>query len=281
MRVTGYLFGLAVMCAPCVAAAKSPIDLENSVFEGDYVIVMAGLGYSPSHEGSDDYRVLPLAGVTGEVSGVNFTIRGPSLTVRLIETKVAPDVKVHLSPQLRYRGNRTGSIGDDVVAKLGKLDGVVEAGFRLGVNFDDLLSTADGLSVGVSTRWDVSGKGSGMVVTPSMTYRLPVSQAHAFGFLLSGQFVDGDYADYNYTISPAGSLASGLPTFDAKGGFKRITAGLGTARDLSGNALDGGFSVGVGVLYTRLIGSAAKTPITSIRGDRNQWLAAGGLAFIF
>ena len=69
--------------------------------------------------------------------------------------------------------------------------------------------------------------------------------------------------------------------YKAKGGFQEASIGIATARDLNGNLLDGGFAVGVGALYSRLFGSAAKTPITSIRGSRNQWTFGGGLAYTF
>ncbi|MEZ5744030.1 MAG: MipA/OmpV family protein [Sphingomonadaceae bacterium] len=281
MRMTAVLAAAAALALPAAAHAEPRIDTDDTVFDGDYAIVLAGGGYLPGYEGSDDYKAMPLAGVTGEISGVNFAIRGPSLTVRVLEKRISDNAKIHFSPQVRYRGNRSGNVKDEVVALLPDLDGVVEGGFRVGVNFDEILSTADGLSIGVSTRWDISGKGSGMAVTPSATYRLPVSRAQAFGFIVSGQWIDGDYADYNYSISPEGAAASGLPEFEGKGGFKRFSVGVGTARDLSGDALDGGLALGAGVLYTRLYGSAAKTPITAIRGDRDQWFAAGGLAYIF
>ena len=33
--------------------------------------------------------------------------------------------------------------------------------------------------------------------------------------------------------------------------------------------------------YTRLLGDARRTPLTSLRGDADQWLAGAGLAFTF
>jgi outer membrane scaffolding protein for murein synthesis (MipA/OmpV family) len=254
---------------------------DSSVFDGDYAIIGIGAMSSPTYDGSDRSRILPAAGATGEIGGIGFTIRGPSLSLDLIRDKPGARSGLRFGPQIRLRSNRHSKIGDPVVARLGKLDDVVEAGFRIGASFDNLLSKADGLSVGVSARWDVSGKGSGMVVTPSATYLIPVSKAQAFGFLVSAQFGDGKYADYNYTITPEGALASGLPAYKAKGGLQDVSLGIATARDLSGNFLDGGFAIGAGVLYSRLYGSAAKTPITAIRGDRDQWTFGGGLSYTF
>lgn len=281
MRKHALLAGLGAMVVPAAALAEEPPARPKSVFDGDYVIVGVGIAAAPSYEGSDNGRALPLIGATGEVKGVGFTIRGPSLSLDLVSIDIAPDIAVGFSTQVRYRSNRTGKVRDEVVARLGKLDGVVEAGGRIGIGFDELLSRKDKLSMGVSVRWDASGKGSGYVVTPSATYRLPLNRHQAVGILVSTQFVNGDYADYNYAISEQGSMDSGLPVFDAKGGFKEWSIGFGAAQDLSGDVLDGGFSIAAGVIYSRLKGSAARTPITSMRGSRDQWFAGAGVAHIF
>lgn len=281
-------FVLAPAVAAPAAAQEIPEGLPESanipdvdVFDGDYVIVGVGAMSAPSYDGSDSSRVIPGAGATGEIGGIGFTIRGPSLSLDLLGDELGKNVGVRFGPQIRLRSNRNGKIGDAVVARLGELDRVVEGGFRVGLSFDDVFSKADGLSVGVSTRWDISGKGSGMVVTPSASYLLPLSRAQAVGALFSMRFVDRKYADYNYSITPEGAAASGLPVFRARGGLQEVSVGLGTGRDLNGDFLDGGFMIGGGVMYSRLFGSAAKTPITSIRGSRDQWIVGSGIAYTF
>lgn len=281
MRKHLLLTGLGALILPAAAWADEAPSRPASVFDGDYVIVGAGIATAPDYEGSDNQRAVPLIGATGEVGGVGFTIRGPSLSLHLIKIDLTPDVSLRLSPQIRYRSNRSGKIKDDVVARLGKLDGVVEAGGRISIGFNELLSRKDKLSIGVGARWDVSGKNAGYVIAPSASYRLPIDRSRAIGIMVSTQFISGDYADYNFAISQQGSLDSGLPVFDAKGGFKKWSIGIGAAQDLSGSVLDGGFSLAVGVFYSRLHGSAAKTPITAQRGSRNQVMVGTGLAYIF
>lgn len=274
----------AALLLPSAALAQEdlpPIHADNSVFEGDYVIIGAGAMTTPSYEGSNNNRIIPGVGAAGEVAGIGFTIRGPSLSLDLLKKPKGSHFAWRFGPQVRLRSNRHSKIGDLVVARLPRLDNVIEAGFRVGGSFDNVLSREDGLSAGVSARWDVSGKGSGMVITPSATYLIPVSQAQAFGLLVSTQFVDDKYADYNYSVTPAGAAASGLPVYRAKGGFQEASIGIATARDLNGNLLDGGFAIGLGAMYSRLFGSAAKSPITAIRGSRNQWTVGGGLAYTF
>lgn len=270
------------MLATPAAAQDVPGDLnDENVFDGDYVVVGGGFVSKPTYEGSDNRRMGPAAAAAGKVGGIGFTLRGPNLSLDFIRDPPGADVRFRLGPQIRLRSNRSGKVGDDVVARLGKLDRVVEAGFRVGVSFDDVLSRKDRLAVGVSARWDISGKGSGMVVTPSTTYRLPVSRGHAFGAQVSVRLGNGKYADYNYAVTPDGAAASGLPTYNANGGLHEVTLGIATARDLDGDFLNGGFAIGLGVIYSRLCGSAAQTPITSIRGSRNQWTFGSGLSYTF
>jgi MipA family protein len=279
MRGVGLL--LAGMVGLWSSAADGQEIETEDVFDGDYMIVGVGAGWLPSYEGSDDSRIVPLIGAVGELGGIGIGIRGPRLALDLVPDRAGRPVNFNLGPQVLYRANRKGNVKDEVVERLGSLKATVEVGFRAGMSFRGLVAKQDRVSVGVSTRWDVTGNSDGMVVAPSMSYLVPVSRAQVFGLRVAAEIVDDDHADYYFGITPAGSAASGLPVFDAKGGFKEASIGLATARDLNGNFLDGGFSIAAGVMYTRLFGSAARSPITSIRGSRNQWSVGAGLAYTF
>jgi len=167
------------------------------------------------------------------------------------------------------------------VARLGKLDGVVEGGVAAGVTVKGVLNAFDRFSFGADVRWDISGKGGGRVIAPGASYFTPVSKSQVIGARIGAEFVDAKYANYNYGISAAGAAASGLPQYTARGGFKEWNVAAFTAFDLSGNFLDGGVALGAGVQYSRLQGSAADTPITAIRGKRGQLFVGAGLAYTF
>ena len=53
------------------------------------------------------------------------------------------------------------------------------------------------------------------------------------------------------------------------------------AIDFDGDLTNGGLAGYVTGGYTKLLGDAKRTPLTSIRGDANQWLAGAGLTFTF
>ena len=86
------------------------------------------------------------------------------------------------------------------------------------------------------------------------------------------------YADYYYSITPAGWLASGLPVFNAGGGMKNWKAGLLLNQSVTGDLLHGVSVFGFGQ-YSRLVGDFKRSPIVSQRGSASQWLGAAGLAY--
>jgi outer membrane scaffolding protein for murein synthesis (MipA/OmpV family) len=98
---------------------------------------------------------------------------------------------------------------------------------------------------------------------------------------LSAEHVDDDYADYYFSVSPTGSAASGLPAFSAEGGWKSAGATILAGFDFNGDFSDGGLAAFALGGYSRVLGDAKRTPLTSLRGDADQWLVGGGLAFTF
>lgn len=269
--------------APEQAATPAEADavMAHSVFEGDFLMVGVGAVGMPDYEGSNDGRIRPAGGLYGRIGGVGINPRAAGVALDFIPDPKGQRVEFSLGPVLRYRANRNGSVTDPVVARLGKLHAIVESGVAVGVTLKGVLNAFDRISVGTDVRWDISGHGGGRVIAPGLTYFTPVSKGQVIGARVGAEFVDDQYANYNYAISPAGSAASGLPQYRAHGGFKEWNLGAFTAFDLDGNFLDGGFALGAGMQYSRLQGSAAETPITSIRGSRSQWYFGGGLAYTF
>ena len=267
------------------ASIDDPLPLPafgpaKHVFDGDFLILAAGALAGPSFEGSKQTVAIPAVAIAGRAFGVGISPRAAGLALNFSLAKPGAKVSFGFGPVVRFRSNRSGTIKDPVVASLGKLKGVIESGFNLGVTVKRVLNRHDQLSAGVDFRWDVSARGGGGVIAPSVSYLTPLSRAQVVGILLSAEFANKRFAEYNHSVSPAGSTASGLPTYAPRGGLKSMSAGIFTARDLDGNLLNGGFAVAVGAMYSRLTGSAAESPITRLRGKRNQWMAGGALAYV-
>ena len=88
----------------------------------------------------------------------------------------------------------------------------------------------------------------------------------------------GGYADYYFSVTPAESLASTLPVYDADGGFKSWKVGLTANASLSGD-LRRGFSVFGLTNYSHLTNDFADSPIVKDRGSPSQWMFAAGLGY--
>lgn len=261
--------------------AQAEAVLEASVFDGDFLVVGLGAAAMPSYEGSNDGAIVPAGGIFGRLGGVGINPRAGGVALDFIPDARGQRLSFSLGPVVRYRGNRRSAIKDPVVERLGKRDAVIEGGVAFGATLTGVLNPFDRVSLGADVRWDISGKGGGRVIAPGATYFTPVSKGQVIGVRAGAEFVDRKYVAYNHGIDAAGSAASGLPQYAARGGFKEWNLGAFTGFDLSGNFLDGGFAIGAGAQYSRLQGSAAETPITALRGSRGQWFLGGGIAYTF
>ena len=261
------------------AKADAP---DRGVFEGDWITLGIGVGYGPSYEGSDDYTVFPAPIAQGSLGGFDFGARGPGAYVDLIaDGNSDSTVKFLAGPLVRVRLDRKSKIKDPVVRALGKEDVAVEVGGTVGVSFAKVINPYDTLTLSVDAQWDVAKAHRGRLITPTISYSTPLSEAIFTNLSLSATHVDDNYADTYFSIDAPGSAASGLPLFDADGGWKSYGATLLGGYDLSGDARDGGWGIYGLVSYSRLTGDAKRSPVTSIRGYADQWFLSAGVSYTF
>ncbi len=261
---------------PAEAAAR-----PENVFDGDYVTLGIGAGYSPTYDGSDDYNFFPAPLIRGSIDGFDFAARGPGLFVDLARDKDRAKVDIIAGPMVRARLDRNSDIEDPVVRALGEEDVGVELGGSFGLEFNQILHRFDSITVQTDVLFDVAGAHDGSVISPSISYNTPLSPAMFVIVSASAEFVDDNYADTYFSITPEGNAASGLPVFEAEGGLKSIGASIIGAYDLSGDARDGGWGIFLLGNYSRLQNDAAASPVTSIRGDADQWFGAAGVSYTF
>ena len=271
----------AALLVPSTAHAQNDGRQDEGVFAGDYLTVGAGGFYGPSYEGSDDYILFPAPIVQGRLLGVAITPRAGGVALDLIPDGDDAKVGFSLGPVATIRRDRASRIKDDVVESLGKLDTAVELGGNAGVTVYDLLTGYDSLTFSADARWDVAGAHKGMLWGPSISYFTPVSKGAAVNLAVTAEHMDDDFADYYFSVSPAGSVLSGLPAFSADSGWKSAGANLLVGVDFDGDLTNGGLAGFVTGGYTRMLGDARRTPLTSVRGSRNQWLVGAGLGYTF
>ena len=253
------------LATPGFAQDDPQASSGSSVFEGDYLSVAAGAAYGPSYDGSDDYVLYPAALVQGSYGGVDFTSRGAGLAIDFV-TDPAKGVGFDLGVSGQLRGNRARQIEDPVVESLGQLDHAIEIGPTAGVSIAQVLNPYDSLGFGIDAAWDINGAHGGMVVEPSVSYFTPLSRGIAASLSLSAEHGDGDFIDYYYAVTPAQSLASGLPAFDPDGGgWTKAGGNLLLGFDLDGNLENGGLALFVVGGYTRTLVNGESSASLSIR----------------
>ena len=243
---------IALLAATPAMAQDAADPLPDPNDRSDTVTVGLGAGYVPDYEGSDDYRIIPAAAVRGRVGGISFFTRATYLYVDFIGRGDGP-VELDVGPIAGVRLNRTGKIKDDFVDDLPELDTAVEVGGFLGATYHGLTNPYDSLSFRVDVVKDVGGAHKSTLVTPTIDFGTPLSRSFYVGVSASAEWAGGGYADYYYSIDAADALASGLPAYDADGGFKSWRLGLLGNYALSGD-LTNGWSVFALGSYSKLAG---------------------------
>ena len=267
---------------PGVTAAAPDEDLvSGTVFDGDFLSVGVGVAYGPSYSGSDDYTAFVLPIVQGSLGGVDINPRPAGIALDFVPD-AASGVSFSAGPVIKLNRDRAtlDSIKDPVVELYGELDTAIEVGPSVGVSFPGVLHGYDSLSVNVDAVWDINGAHGGRTISPSITYFTPLSRGIAASLSVSATHMDDDFADYYYSVAPLADPAA-LPVFQAQGGFESLGANVLLAFDLNGDVTDGGLAlIGLGS-YSRLLGDAADSPFTSIRGTANQFMVAAGIGYTF
>jgi len=269
----------AVLLAATPALAQTRTALPDPNDQSDTFTIAGGVAYIPDYEGSDDYRIIPAAAVRGRVSGISFYTRATYLYVDFVPRGDSA-LEFDAGPIIGVRFNRTGKIKDDFVNALPERDAAVEVGGFAGITYHGLTNPYDALTFHLDVVKDVAGAHESTLVTPTVEFATPVSRYTYVGASLSAEWAGGDYANYYYSISPADSLASGLPIYDADGGFKSWRLSLLVNQSLTGD-LTRGLSLFATGSYSHLSGDFRDSPIVDERGSAGQWLGAVGLAYTF
>lgn len=254
------------------------------VFDETWATVGIGAGLVPSYSGSDDYVAFPLPLIVGRVSGVGISPNGPGFNLDLLSQSPArgpADTSFSFGPSFRFRNDRANRIEDPVVELASELDVAIEVGVNGGVSFPGVLTRGDRLGLSTQVRWDILGTHDGMLIEPGVNYFTPLGRGAALQLGINASFVDDDFADYYYTVTPADAAATGLPQFTADGGLNSLGTLAILTLDVDGNLLNGGFNLYGVAGYSRLVGDAADTPFTSLRGSASQFIGGIGVGYTF
>lgn len=247
--------------------------------------ITIGLGgaYLPDYQGSNDYQFTPAPAALAYINGHTITLIGNRLSVDLIGDRTNPGWDFQAGPVGVVNLDRTApSRIDDVrVRALGKIGAAVELGGYVGIGKVGVITSPyDRLSVALSYRHDVTGVHDSGIWQPSVNYFTPLSTKAAVGLFATAEHAGSGYARRYYSINQGQSIASGLPVYNARSGWKNWTAGAIGTYSLTGNLLQGWKLVG-SVAYGRMLNDFGDSPIVSQAGSRGQWLSALGVAYTF
>jgi len=279
---------LCLAAAPALAqdAPVAPPDTGAAATPpagGDSITIGAGGVYLPDYEGSDHYVFRGVPGAIGSVGGFSFTIAGNRASVDLIPNKPGPTWDIQAGPIAVVNFNRSSlsGIDDPRIRALGKRSLAVEVGGFVGLGKTGVItSDYDRLSVSVSYRKGITGAHRAGIWSPSINYFTPLSRKAGVGLFGSAEYAERGYGRAYFDVDAAQSIASGLPVFSTRKGWKNYTIGSLATVALTGDLLHGFKLVGGGT-YTRLLNDFGRSPVVSIAGDRSQWLGVLGLAYTF
>lgn len=249
----------------------------------DSITVGLGVADLPDYEGSDDYRLVPAPGAIGTFHGFAFTYAGNRLSVDLIPDAPGSTIDIQAGPLGVVDFNRTSrkSIDDRRVRALGEVNTAIELGGYVGIGKTGIITSAyDKLSASISYRYDVASAHKSGILQPSINYLTPLSRKSAVGLFASAEHAEQGYADAYFTVTPTGSIASGLPVYYARHGWKNYTLGALATVSLTGDLFHG-VKLVAGGTYKRMLNDFGDSPLVSIAGSRSQWLGAVGLAYTF
>ncbi|GAA4774825.1 MipA/OmpV family protein [Stakelama sediminis] len=270
-----------LVCSPAAFAqsGQSANDIDTS---GDRITVAAGVASVPDYEGADSSEVTPAAVVMGTVSGHDFWTRGTQLYVDAIPDSGGVGTHFELGGIAGVRRNRATKVDNLQVRALGELDTAYELGGFVGIQRTGVItSDYDSLSARIAMVGDVSGTYGSYVITPQLSYSTPLSRATYVGLNLSADYVGKGYGETYYSVTPAQSTASGLRPYSIdSSGFKSMSVAFYGVQSLSGNLLKG-FGIGGGIVYSRLLGKYADSPLVHDVGSADQWIVGGGLTYTF
>lgn len=229
-----------------------------------------GLGFYPDYIGSDDY-VLGVAPV-GRLSWGEQ--RYVSLEVNYVSVNLIEDRNWRFGPAGMWRFGRKDT-EDKVVDRLPEIDGSLDLG-AFGAYEYVGTDPRDRWWAGAHVLHGVTGDNDGYTVSGSIRRWMPVGRFGAFGASLGATYGSSDYMDTYFSVSQHGAVDSGLPIFDAGSGTRDVRLTAVFLQPISKEWI-----LGAGVLYGRLFGDAADSPIVSDRGDRNQFVVGFGVGHAF
>ena len=253
-RVAFLLAGAAVTVLP----AHAQEDAERVPFR---TRVTLGPQLVPSHPGSDEISLRPFIDVARARAGTEFEFEAPDESAGFTVLRTSG---LAIGPAIGFEGKRDADSAGAPIHKVG-------FSFEAGAFVQAWLG--DALRVRFEGRKGLTGH-RGWTGSVSADYVARRGDDWLFSIGPRVTLSDRKYHRAYFGITPADSTASGLATYDPKGGVQAVGLTAGYMRQLSRQ-----WGVATYARYDRLAGDAADSPVARTLGSRNQF--SGGIALSY
>lgn len=261
--VLSLLAGGLALALPTAASAQW--DNPLSFLSGDWTVTARGnVVVSPKYPGSDEFSWVAFPSIKMRRAGTPDTFGAPDDAASIALFR--PD-SFRFGPSFRYIGSRSPS--DDIeLTGLAKVPWTAEFGA-----FAEYWPT-NNFRGRVDVRYGFHGH-EGVVADFSADGFMRFAQ-WTFSLGPRIRVVSANYQDAYFTVTPAESVASGLPAYHAGSGLNSVGAAASASFRFNPQWELTGY-----VRYDRLVGDAADSPITRTTGTANQWTFGSILAYSF
>lgn len=258
----------------CLAGAVTAVGgaawAQDDAADGLHLSLGAAALYRPEFKGSKDYEIAPLPFVGFRYGRGDFyvALEGGSLRANLI-----PGGLFEAGPVLAFERGRDDDIKNLAVRRLGEIDDAVNAGVFARKRFE--LAGGE-LRIGADVLTDTGKVHEGVLAHAGVDYSRALNARWSAGASLSTTWGDRKYMQTYYGVLPAGAAASGLAPYAADAGIENIEFGA-TLR----YRINDRWSALAHGSYTRLVDSAADSPIVAREGSADQGLFVLALFYSF
>ena len=278
--MTRWVAGLTAVTLACIGSTQvwtpaHAADLPSSPPASNFYAPTPSSGWTvtlgaearmlPKYEGADNYMLWPFPIVRIRRAGTPESFHSPRDGASFAILDIGP---IKFGPTGKVRFDRKESRDSDLTG-LGDIDWTLELGA-----FAEYWPT-QWLRTRLEVRQGFGGH-HGIVSDLTADVVVPVTPQLTFsaGPRLTAA-TDAATSPY-FSITPAQSLASGLPVYDAGGGIRSYGAGVQL-----GYAWTPQWGSTVFAEYERLAGDAADSPLVTQRGSRDQIQVGIGVTYSF
>ena len=255
------------LITPGYAQRGGVIDIEIPKVRN---YVGLAIGAVPDYMGSDDY--------TGGIAPAGLIKFGRSERyTKLIATEVSVNVLDNknwaVGPVLNYRFERS-DVDDELVDRMRDIEGAFEGGLFAAWSWIQQRDPRHRFTTSVQFLHDISDEHEGYLANVSARYFKPVSRPLTLSIGTTLTYGSEDYMQTYFGVDADNAARSGLRQFAADGGVRDIRVPIMVLWSLSPK-----WHLTGGLVYSRLLGDAADSPVTDDRGTEDQVFVGVGLAY--